>query len=117
MVMPELFRCQVRLMPRCKIPLREWSRLFDLAIPFLLQLFFSDLTLPRRGTQVMTSSWKAQKKSVNVIWRIIPFRVTMLVRLACFKGAGESICLTIAQPDLTPLSYSNRLVRRLIAGI
>jgi spore maturation protein B len=57
-----------------------------LAIPFLLSFF--PIYAAARGLKVYDEFGEGAKEAFNVILKIIPFLVTMLVAIGMFKGAG-----------------------------
>jgi spore maturation protein B len=80
-----------------------------LAIPFLLSFF--PVYAAARGIKVYDEFVEGAKEAFNVIMRIIPFLVTMLVAIGMFKGAGGIDLLTkILSPILTPLAFPTDLV-------
>ena len=75
-----------------------------LAIPFLLSFF--PLYAAVRGVKVYEEFVEGAKEGFDVVLRIIPFLVTMLVAINMFKGAGGIDLLTRAlTPLLTPLQF------------
>jgi spore maturation protein SpmA len=110
MVTPELFN--LPLPPDAaaqNIFVRAVNALSILAIPFLLSFF--PLYAAARGVKVYDEFVEGAKESFNVILKIIPFLVTMLVAIGMFKGAGGIDLLTRAlNPILTPLNFPPDLV-------
>lgn len=88
---------------------RAINALSILAIPFLLSFF--PLYAFARGVKVYDEFVEGGKEAFNVILRIIPFLVTMLVAIGMFKGAGGIDLLTRAlNPILAPLHFPPDLV-------
>jgi spore maturation protein B len=88
---------------------RMVNALSILAIPFLLSFF--PVYAAARGIKVYDEFVEGAKESFNVILRIIPFLVTMLVAIGMFKGAGGIDLLTkMLNPILTPLHFPSDLV-------
>lgn len=110
MVMPELFRLPVPTDPTLQNAFaRMVNALSILAIPFLLSFF--PIYAAARGIKVYDEFVEGAKEAFNVIMRIIPFLVTMLVGIGMFKGAGGIDLLTkILSPILTPLQFPTDLV-------
>jgi spore maturation protein SpmA len=80
-----------------------------LAIPFLLSFF--PLYAASRGLKVYDEFVEGAKEGFNVILRIIPFLVTMLVAISMFKAAGGIELLTAAlNPILGPLHFPSELL-------
>jgi spore maturation protein B len=80
-----------------------------LAIPFLLSFF--PIYAAARGIKVYDEFVEGAKEAFNVIMRIIPFLVTMLVAIGMFKGAGGIDLLTkMLSPILTPLHFPTDLL-------
>jgi len=80
-----------------------------LAIPFLLSFF--PVYAATRGLKVYDEFVEGAKEGFNVILKIIPFLVTMLVAIGMFKGAGGIDLLTrLLSPILTPLHFPAELV-------
>jgi spore maturation protein SpmA len=80
-----------------------------LAIPFLLSFF--PLYAASRGVKVYDEFVEGAKEGFNVILRIIPFLVTMLVAISMFKAAGGVELLTKAlNPILGPLHFPSELL-------
>ena len=105
MVMPEVFRLPLPTDPALQHPFpRMVNALSILAIPFLLSFF--PVYAAARGIKVYDEFVEGAKESFNVILRIIPFLVTMLVAIGMFKGAGGIDLLTkLLSPVLTPLHF------------
>ncbi len=83
---------------------RSVNALSILAIPFLLSFF--PLYAAGRGVKVYEEFVEGAKEGFNVILRIIPFLVAMLVAIGMFKGAGGIDLLTRAlTPILAPLHF------------
>jgi spore maturation protein SpmA len=110
MVMPEVFRMPLPTDPTLQNPFsRMVNALSILAIPFLLSFF--PVYAAARGIKVYDEFVEGAKEAFNVIMRIIPFLVTMLVAIGMFKGAGGIDLLTkILSPVLTPLQFPTDLV-------
>ncbi|HST31501.1 MAG TPA: nucleoside recognition domain-containing protein [Chthoniobacterales bacterium] len=110
MVMPEVFRLPLPNDPTLQNPLaRMVNALSILAIPFLLSFF--PVYAAARGIKVYDEFVEGAKESFNVILRIIPFLVTMLVAIGMFKGAGGIDLLTkVLSPVLTPLHFPTDLM-------
>src|ERR1051326_2698806 len=110
MVMPEVFRMSLPTDPTLQNPFsRMVNALSILAIPFLLSFF--PVYAAARGIKVYDEFVEGAKEAFNVIMRIIPFLVTMLVAIGMFKGAGGIDLLTkILSPVLTPLQFPTDLV-------
>ena len=110
MVMPEIFRLPLPTDPTLQNPFaRMVNALSILAIPFLLSFF--PVYAAARGIKVYDEFVEGAKEAFNVIMRIIPFLVTMLVAIGMFKGAGGIDLLTkILSPVLTPLQFPTDLV-------
>lgn len=110
MVMPEVFRLPLPTDPALQNPFsRMVNALSILAIPFLLSFF--PVYAAARGIKVYDEFVEGAKESFNVILRIIPFLVTMLVAIGMFKGAGGIDLLTkLLSPVLTPLHFPPDLV-------
>ena len=110
MVMPEVFRLPLPTDPTLQNPFaRMVNALSILAIPFLLSFF--PVYAAARGIKVYDEFVEGAKESFNVILRIIPFLVTMLVAIGMFKGAGGIDLLTnLLNPVLTPLHFPPDLV-------
>lgn len=83
---------------------RAVNALSLLAIPFLLSFF--PVYAAARGIKVYDEFVEGAKEGFNVILRIIPFLVTMLVAISMFKGAGGIELLQDAlAPVLQPLHF------------
>jgi spore maturation protein SpmA len=110
MVMPEVFRLPLPTDPALQNPFsRMVNALSILAIPFLLSFF--PVYAAARGIKVYDEFVEGAKESFNVILRIIPFLVTMLVAIGMFKGAGGIDLLTkLLSPILTPLHFPTDLL-------
>jgi spore maturation protein SpmA len=110
MVMPDLFRLPMPTDPALQNPFaRMVNALSILAIPFLLSFF--PVYAAARGIKVYDEFVEGAKEAFNVILRIIPFLVTMLVAIGMFKGAGGIDLLTkLLSPILTPLHFPPDLV-------
>jgi spore maturation protein SpmA len=110
MVMPEIFRLPIPTDPALQNPFaRMVNALSILAIPFLLSFF--PVYAAARGIKVYDEFVEGAKEAFNVILRIIPFLVTMLVAIGMFKGAGGIDLLTkLLSPVLTPFNFPPDLV-------
>jgi spore maturation protein SpmA len=110
MVMPEIFRLPMPTDPALQNPFaRMVNALSLLAIPFLLSFF--PVYAAARGIKIYDEFVEGAKEAFNVILRIIPFLVTMLVAIGMFKGAGGIDLLTkLLSPILTPLHFPPDLV-------
>src|SRR5256886_2361842 len=110
MVMPEVFRLPIPTDPALQNPFaRMVNALSILAIPFLLSFF--PVYAAARGIKVYDEFVEGAKEAFNVILRIIPFLVTMLVAIGMFKGAvGIDLLTKMLSPILTPLHFSTDLV-------
>jgi spore maturation protein SpmA len=110
MVMPDLFRLPMPADPALQNPFaRMVNALSILAIPFLLSFF--PVYAAARGIKVYDEFVEGAKEAFNVILRIIPFLVTMLVAIGMFKGAGGIDLLTkLLSPVLTPFNFPPDLV-------
>jgi spore maturation protein B len=110
MVMPEVFRLPLPTDPALQNPFaRMVNALSILAIPLLLSFF--PVYAAARGIKVYDEFVEGAKESFNVILRIIPFLVTMLVAIGMFKGAGGIDLLTkLLSPILTPLHFPTDLL-------
>jgi len=110
MVMPDLFRLPMPTDAALQNPFaRMVNALSILAIPFLLSFF--PIYAAARGIKVYDEFVEGAKEAFNVILRIIPFLVTMLVAIGMFKGAGGIDLLTkLLSPILTPLHFPTDLV-------
>jgi spore maturation protein SpmA len=83
---------------------RAVNALSLLAIPFLLSFF--PVYAAARGIKVYDEFVEGAKEGFNVILRIIPFLVAMLVAINMFKGAGGIEMLQAAlRPILQPLHF------------
>ena len=83
---------------------RSVNALSLLAIPFLLSFF--PVYAAARGIKVYDEFVEGAKEGFNVVLRIIPFLVTMLVAISMFKGAGGIELLQAAlAPILRPLHF------------
>ena len=88
---------------------RVVNALSILAIPFLLSFF--PIYAAARGVKVYDEFVEGAKEAFNVILRIIPFLVTMLVAIGMFKGAGGIDLLSQGlRPVLAPLHFPTELV-------
>jgi spore maturation protein B len=110
MVMPDLFRLPMPTDPALQNAFaRMVNALSILAIPFLLSFF--PIYAAARGIKVYDEFVEGAKEAFNVIMRIIPFLVTMLVAIGMFKGAGGIDLLTkMLSPILTPLHFPTDLL-------
>ncbi|MDQ2825089.1 MAG: nucleoside recognition protein [Verrucomicrobiota bacterium] len=110
MVTPELFNLPLPAEAAAQnVFVRAVNALSILAIPFLLSFF--PLYAAARGVRVYDEFVEGAKEAFNVILKIIPFLVTMLVAIGMFKGAGGIDLLTHAlNPVLTPLNFPPDLV-------
>ena len=110
MVMPDLFRLPMPTDPALQNAFaRMVNALSILAIPFLLSFF--PVYAFARGIKVYDEFVEGAREAFNVIMRIIPFLVTMLVAIGMFKGAGGIDILTkLLSPLLTPLNFPTDLV-------
>jgi spore maturation protein SpmA len=110
MVMPEVFRLPLPADQTLQNPFaRMVNALSILAIPFLLSFF--PIYAASRGIKVYDEFVEGAKEAFNVILRIIPFLVTMLVAIGMFKGAGGIDLLTkLLSPVLTPLHFPTDLL-------
>jgi spore maturation protein SpmA len=110
MASPGLFR--VTLSPDAasqNLFARVVNALSILAIPFLLSFF--PIYAAARGIRVYDEFVEGAKEGFNVILKIIPFLVTMLVAIGMFKGAGGIELLTrLLRPILGPLHFPPDLV-------
>ena len=110
MAAPGLFR--VPLSPDAatqNVFARVVNALSILAIPFLLSFF--PIYAAARGIRVYDEFVEGAKEGFNVILKIIPFLVTMLVAIGMFKGAGGIELLTrLLRPILEPLHFPPDLV-------
>jgi spore maturation protein SpmA len=110
MVTPGLFRIPI---PPDAATQNLFARVVNalsiLAIPFLLSFF--PIYAAARGIRVYDEFVEGAKEAFNVILKIIPFLVTMLVAIGMFKGAGGIDLLTrMLSPILTPLHFPTDLV-------
>jgi spore maturation protein SpmA len=105
LIAPNLFGLQVAADAQSQSGfVRAVNALSILTIPFLLSFF--PLYAFTRGIKVYDEFVEGAKEGFNVILRIIPFLVTMLVAIGMFKGAGGIDLLQNAlQPILTPLHF------------
>jgi spore maturation protein SpmA len=88
---------------------RVVNALSILAIPFLLSFF--PIYAAARGVKVYDEFVEGAKEAFNVILRIIPFLVTMLVAIGMFKGAGGIDLLSQGlRPVLAPLHFPTEMV-------
>ena len=105
MVFPQLFNLPLDVNAATQgVFVRSVNALSILAIPFLLSFF--PVYAAARGIKVYEEFVEGAKEGFNVILRIIPFLVTMLVAINMFKGAGGIDLLTHAlSPILAPLQF------------
>jgi spore maturation protein SpmA len=105
MVFPQLFNLPLDANAAAQsVFVRSVNSLSILAIPFLLSFF--PVYAATRGIKVYEEFVEGAKEGFNVIMRIIPFLVTMLVAINMFKGAGGIDLLTRAlSPILAPLQF------------
>ena len=110
MVSPGLFRVPVSPdVATQNLFARVVNALSILAIPFLLSFF--PIYAAARGIKVYDEFVEGAKEGFNVILKIIPFLVTMLVAIGMFKGAGGIELLTkLLSPILGPLHFPPDLV-------
>jgi spore maturation protein SpmA len=110
MVAPGFFRIQLTAdVANQNLFARTVNALSILAIPFLLSFF--PIYAVARGLKVYDEFVEGAKEAFNVILKVIPFLVTMLVAIGMFKGAGGIDLLTQALgPILTPLHFPTELV-------
>jgi spore maturation protein SpmA len=102
MVWPQLFSQPSR--SDANLFIRSVNALSLLAIPFLLSFF--PIYAATRGVKVYEEFVEGAKEGFNVILRIIPFLVAMLVAIGMFKGAGGIDLLTrLLTPVLAPLHF------------
>src|SRR5213082_1391170 len=88
---------------------RSVNALSLLAIPFLLSFF--PIYAAARRVKVYEEFVEGAKEGFNVILRIIPFLVTILVAIGMFKGAGGIDLLTEwLTPVLAPLHFPSDLL-------
>ena len=103
MVWPQLFSRPIA--SDANLFIRSVNALSLLAIPFLLSFF--PVYASTRGVKVYEEFVEGAKEGFNVILRIIPFLVAMLVAIGMFKGAGGIDLLTrLLTPVLAPLQFS-----------
>ena len=105
MVFPQLFNLPLDANAATQsVFVRSVNALSILAIPFLLSFF--PVYAAARGIKIYEEFVEGAKEGFNVILRIIPFLVTMLVAINMFKGAGGIDLLTHAlSPILAPLQF------------
>jgi spore maturation protein SpmA len=110
MVAPGFFRIELTAdVANQNLFARMVNALSILAIPFLLSFF--PIYAVARGLKVYDEFVEGAKEAFNVILKVIPFLVTMLVAIGMFKGAGGIDLLTQAlSPILTPLHFPTELV-------
>jgi spore maturation protein SpmB len=110
MVVPGVFRIQLTDdIANQNLFARVVNALSILAIPFLLSFF--PIYAAACGLKVYDEFVDGAKEAFNVILKIIPFLVTMLVAIGMFKGAGGIDLLTQSlSPILTPLHFPTELV-------
>jgi spore maturation protein SpmB len=102
MVWPQLFGQSIA--SDANVFIRSVNALSLLAIPFLLSFF--PIYAATRGIKVYEEFVEGAKEGFNVILRIIPFLVAMLVAIGMFKGAGGIDLLTrLLTPVLGPLHF------------
>ena len=102
MVWPQLFGQPIA--SDANVFIRSVNALSLLAIPFLLSFF--PIYAATRGVKVYEEFVEGAKEGFNVILRIIPFLVAMLVAIGMFKGAGGIDLLTrLLTPVLGPLHF------------
>jgi spore maturation protein B len=102
MVWPQLFRLSPPSEANAFV--RSVNALSLLAIPFLLSFF--PIYAAARRVKVYEEFVEGAKEGFNVILRIIPFLVAMLVAIGMFKGAGGIDLLTrLLTPVLSPLQF------------
>lgn len=102
MVWPQFFQRPV--VSDANIFVRSVNALSLLAIPLLLSFF--PVYAAARGVKVYEEFVEGAKEGFNVILRIIPFLVAMLVAIGMFKGAGGIDLLTsVLTPVLAPLHF------------
>jgi spore maturation protein SpmA len=102
MVWPQLFGRPIA--SDANVFIRSINALSLLAIPFLLSFF--PAYAAARGVKVYEEFVEGAKEGFNVILRIIPFLVAMLVAIGMFKGAGGIDLLTrLLTPVLAPLHF------------
>jgi spore maturation protein SpmA len=99
----------VSIAPSPSYFVRSVSALSILAIPLLLAFF--TLYAALCGLKVYDEFVEGAKEGFEVILKIIPFLVTMLVAIGMFKGAGGIGLLARAlSPILTPLHFPTDLL-------
>jgi spore maturation protein B len=110
MVAPPLFRVPMPAdVATPNLFARVVNALSILAIPFLLSFF--PIYAAARGIRVYDEFVEGAKEGFNVILKIIPFLVTMLVAIGMFKGAGGiDLLAKLLSPILTPLHFPTDLV-------
>lgn len=102
MVWPQLFSRPIA--GDANVFIRSVNALSLLAIPFLLSFF--PVYAAARGVKVYEEFVEGAKEGFNVILRIIPFLVAMLVAIGMFKGAGGIDLLSrLLTPVLAPLHF------------
>ena len=102
MVWPQLFSRPIA--SDANLFIRSVNALSLLAIPFLLSFF--PVYASTRGVKVYEEFVEGAKEGFNVILRIIPFLVAMLVAIGMFKGAGGIDLLgRLLTPVLAPLHF------------
>ena len=102
MVWPQFFSQPIA--SDANVFIRGVNALSLLAIPFLLSLF--PVYAATRGVKVYEEFVEGAKEGFNVILRIIPFLVAMLVAIGMFKGAGGIDLLSrLLTPVLAPLQF------------
>ena len=110
MVSPGLFHLPMPAEVATQNPfVRSVNALSILAIPFLLSFF--PLYAAARGVKVYEEFVEGAKEGFDVILKIIPFLVTILVAIGMFKGAGGIDLLSrTLSPVLTPLHFPTDLL-------
>jgi len=110
MVAPGFFRIQLTAdVANQNLFARMVNAFSILAIPFLLSFF--PIYAVTCGLKVYDEFVEGAKEAFNVILKVIPFLVTMLVAIGMFKGAGGIDLLTQAlSPILTPLHFPTELL-------
>ena len=102
MVWPQFFSQPIA--SDANVFIRGVNALSLLAIPFLLSFF--PVYAATRGVKVYEEFVEGAKEGFNVILRIIPFLVAMLVAIGMFKGAGGIDLLSrLLTPVLAPLQF------------
>ncbi|PYI88157.1 MAG: nucleoside recognition protein [Verrucomicrobia bacterium] len=102
MVWPQFFSQPIA--SDANVFIRGVNALSLLAIPFLLSFF--PVYAATRGVKVYEEFVEGAKEGFNVILRIIPFLVAMLVAIGMFKGAGGVDLLSrLLTPVLAPLQF------------